>query len=74
MQKKPLFFMVFVIILVFLVGFPGGGFCVEPGAGKKAVAKPDRARLSLQGLQVKRLQQAMRPKAKGRVPIPPPVK
>lgn len=44
MPKKALLGMVFLIVLVFLLGFPGGGYSVEPGAGKKPAAKPGQGR------------------------------
>ena len=44
MQKKPFFGVMFLVILVLLMGFPGGGSCVEPGAGKKTAAKPGQAK------------------------------
>ncbi len=44
MLKRPLFWMVLLVILVFSMGFPGNGFGVEPGAGKKTVAKPNRGK------------------------------
>ena len=44
MLKRPLFWMVLLVILVFSMGFPENGFGVEPGAGKKTVAKPNRGK------------------------------
>jgi serine-type D-Ala-D-Ala carboxypeptidase (penicillin-binding protein 5/6) len=45
MLKRPLFWMVLLVILVFSMGFPGNGFGVESGAGKKTVAKPHRGKV-----------------------------
>jgi D-alanyl-D-alanine carboxypeptidase (penicillin-binding protein 5/6) len=45
MLKRPLFWMVLLVILVFSMGFSGNGFGVEPGAGKKTVAKPNRGKV-----------------------------
>jgi serine-type D-Ala-D-Ala carboxypeptidase (penicillin-binding protein 5/6) len=44
MLKRPLFWMVLLVILVFSMSFPGNGFGVEPGASKKTVAKPHRGK------------------------------
>lgn len=44
MQKTPMFRFVLLILVVLLVSFPGNGLGVEPNAGKKTVAKPQRGK------------------------------